>query len=186
VAEAAAAVPSGFTVEQAVRTRAFVLLWCVLLLNVTAGLGVLGQAAAMVQEVFDGMSAETASLFVATLSLFNMGGRLVWAALSDRLRRRATYALFFSLGPPLYAARPPALRGRAPRRRGAQPRPVRGVLRAHPQHVRRRLRQHARVRGRPVRLRPRGRDPRARADRALRGGGPGADARELPARALDR
>jgi MFS family permease len=106
VSEAAAAVPPGFTVEQAVRTRAFVLLWCVLLVNVTAGLGVLGQAAAMVQEVFDGVSAETASLFVATLSLFNMGGRLVWAALSDRLGRRATYALFFSLGPLLYAAVP--------------------------------------------------------------------------------
>jgi len=106
VPEAAAAAPSDFTVEQAVRTRAFVLLWCVLLLNVTAGLGVLGQASAMVQEVFDGVSAETASVFVAILSLFNMGGRLVWAALSDRLGRRATYALFFSLGPLLYAAVP--------------------------------------------------------------------------------
>jgi len=44
-------------VEQAVRTRPFLLLWCVLLLNVTAGLGVLGQAAAMIEEVFDGVSA---------------------------------------------------------------------------------------------------------------------------------
>src|SRR5262249_58742449 len=99
VAEAAAAVPSGFTVEQAVRTRAFVLLWCVLLLNVTAGLGVLGQAAAMIQEVFDGVSAETASLFVATLSLFNMGGRLVWAALSDRLGPPAASPASFSPRP---------------------------------------------------------------------------------------
>jgi MFS family permease len=101
----AAAAPS-LTVEQAVRTKAFALLWCVLLLNVTAGLGVLGQAAAMIQEVFDGVSAEAASLFVALLSLFNMTGRLVWAWLSDRLGRKATYALFFSLGPLLYAAVP--------------------------------------------------------------------------------
>jgi MFS family permease len=96
----------GFTVEQAVRTRPFVLLWCMLLLNVTAGLGVLGQAAAMVQDVFDGVSAEAAGFFVALLSLFNMGGRLCWAWLSDRLGRKATYAVFFSLGPALYAAVP--------------------------------------------------------------------------------
>jgi MFS family permease len=102
----AAAAASSLTVEQAVRTRAFLLLWCVLLLNVTAGLGVLGQAAAMIQEVFDGMSAEAASLFVALLSLFNMSGRLVWGWVSDRLGRKATYGLFFSLGPVLYAAVP--------------------------------------------------------------------------------
>jgi MFS family permease len=40
------------------------------------------------------------------LSLFNMSGRLVWAWVSDRLGRKATYALFFSLGPLLYAAVP--------------------------------------------------------------------------------
>jgi MFS family permease len=102
----AATTAASLTVEQAVRTRAFLLLWCVLLLNVTAGLGVLGQAAAMIQEVFDGVSAETASLFVALLSLFNMSGRLVWAWVSDRQGRKATYALFFSLGPLLYAAVP--------------------------------------------------------------------------------
>src|SRR5207247_1189557 len=93
-------------VERAIRTRQFSLLWCVLLLNVTAGLGVLGQAAAMIQEVFDGVSAEAAAFFVALLSFFNMGGRLAWAWLSDRLGRRLSYALFFSIGPLLYAAVP--------------------------------------------------------------------------------
>ena len=102
----ALSVSRSLTVEQAVRTRQFFLLWCVLLVNVTAGLGVLGQAAAMIQEVFDGVSAEAASFFVALLSLFNMGGRVAWAWLSDRLGRKATYALFFSLGPFLYAAVP--------------------------------------------------------------------------------
>jgi MFS family permease len=104
--EAAASPAAGLTVEQAIRTRQFTLLWCMLLLNVTAGLGVLGQAAAMIQEVFDGVSAETAGFFVALLSFFNMGGRLAWAWLSDRLGRRLTYALFFSIGPLLYAAVP--------------------------------------------------------------------------------
>ena len=97
---------AGLPVERAIRTRPFSLLWCVLLLNVTAGLGVLGQAAAMIQEVFDGVSAEAAAFFVALLSFFNMGGRLAWAWLSDRLGRRLTYALFFSIGPLLYAAVP--------------------------------------------------------------------------------
>ena len=97
---------AGLPVERAIRTRQFSLLWCVLLLNVTAGLGVLGQAAAMIQEVFDGVSAEAAAFFVALLSFFNMGGRLAWAWLSDRLGRRLTYALFFSIGPLLYAAVP--------------------------------------------------------------------------------
>ncbi len=86
----------------ALRTRQFALLWGVLLLNVTAGLGVLGQAAAMIQEVFTGFSAAGAAAFVATLSLFNMGGRLLWAWLSDRVSRRLTYAAFFSVGPLLY------------------------------------------------------------------------------------
>ena len=104
--EATASPVAGLTVEQAIRTRQFTLLWCMLLLNVTAGLGVLGQAAAMIQEVFDGVSAETAGFFVALLSFFNMGGRLAWAWLSDRLGRRLTYALFFSIGPLLYAAVP--------------------------------------------------------------------------------
>jgi MFS family permease len=103
---AAAPAPPGLTVEEAMRTRPFVLLWCVLLLNVTAGLGVLSQAAAMIQEVFDGVSAETAGFFVAVLSFFNMGGRLAWAWLSDRLGRQNTYAVFFSLGPLLFVAVP--------------------------------------------------------------------------------
>jgi len=104
--EGAIPAPVGLTLSEAARTRPFALLWCMLLFNVTAGLGVLSQASAMLQEVFDGVSAETAALFVALLSFFNMGGRLVWAWLSDQLGRPATYALFFSLGPLLYATVP--------------------------------------------------------------------------------
>jgi MFS family permease len=77
-----------------------------LLLNVTAGLGVLGQASAMIQEVFDGFGAAAAAGFVSLLSLFNMTGRFFWASLSDKIGRKMTYALFFSLGPLLYACVP--------------------------------------------------------------------------------
>jgi MFS family permease len=98
---------SDVTPEQAVRTPQFWFLWVVLCFNVTAGIGVLGQASAMIQEVFKGtINAGAAAGFVGLLSLFNMGGRFIWASLSDRIGRKATYACFFVLGPILYALVP--------------------------------------------------------------------------------
>jgi MFS family permease len=97
---------AGLTVQEAMRTREFYLLWCVLLLNVTAGLGVLGQAAPMIQEIFTGFSSSAAAVFVAILSLFNMAGRLLWAGLSDVIGRRYMFAVFFTVGPVLYASVP--------------------------------------------------------------------------------
>jgi MFS family permease len=82
-------------------------MWFILLLNVTAGLGVLGQASAMIQEVFGGaISAAAAAAFVGLLSFFNMGGRLFWASLSDVIGRKVTFGLFLGLGPLLYALVP--------------------------------------------------------------------------------
>ncbi len=95
------------TPQEAVKTPQFWLLWVVLCFNVTAGIGVLGQASAMIQEVFrDRISASAAAGFVGLLSLFNMGGRFFWASLSDRIGRKATYACFFTLGTVLYALVP--------------------------------------------------------------------------------
>src|SRR5262249_51459579 len=95
------------TPGEAVRTPQFWLLWVVLCFNVTAGIGVLGQASAMIQEVFQGkVAASAAAGFVGLLSLFNMGGRFFWASLSDKIGRKATYACFFTLGPALYALVP--------------------------------------------------------------------------------
>jgi MFS family permease len=94
--------------DEAVRTRQFWLLWAVLFLNVTAGIGVLGQASAMIQESFKAIDARAASGFVGLLSLFNMGGRFAWSSLSDRIGRKATYALYFLLGAGLYALVPQA------------------------------------------------------------------------------
>jgi MFS family permease len=91
----------------AVRTRSFWLLWCVLLLNVTAGIGILEQASPMIQEMFDGrVLAAAATGFVGLLSLFNMGGRFAWSSASDRLGRKPTYMIFFALGAALYALIP--------------------------------------------------------------------------------
>lgn len=89
--------------KEAIRTRQFYHLWIVLCFNVTAGIGVLGQASAMIQEVFKGrVDADAAAKFVAALSASNMLGRFFWASLSDRIGRKATYAIFFSLGTLLY------------------------------------------------------------------------------------
>jgi len=90
-------------VDTASNTRPFYFLWGVLFLNVTAGIGVLEQASPMIQEIFKGtVTAGAAAGFVGLLSLFNMAGRFGWSSLSDRVGRKRTYAVFFSLGPVLY------------------------------------------------------------------------------------
>ena len=99
-------------VDTAIRTRQFWLLWAVLCLNVTAGIGVLGQASPMIQEMFPGViGAGAAAGFVGLLSLANMLGRFLWSSLSDVIGRQRTYAVYFALGAALYAGVPSA--GRA-------------------------------------------------------------------------
>ena len=86
-------------VYDALKTPQFWLIWWVLCLNVTAGIGVLGQASAMSQEMFPGkVTAVAAAGFVGLLSLFNMGGRFFWASTSDYIGRKNTYFCFFVLG----------------------------------------------------------------------------------------
>jgi hypothetical protein len=79
-------------VYQALKTPQFWLIWWVLCLNVTAGIGVLGQASAMSQEMFPGhVMPMAAAGFVGLMSLFNMGGRFFWASMSDNIGRKNTY-----------------------------------------------------------------------------------------------
>jgi MFS family permease len=90
-------------VGSAVRTPQFWLLWVILCLNVTAGIGILESASPMIQNLFSGrVTAVAAGGFVGVLSLFNMGGRFVWASASDVVGRRNTYLIFFTLGAVLY------------------------------------------------------------------------------------
>jgi len=104
-------------VGDAVKTPQFYLLWVVLCMNVTAGIGVLGQASLMIQEMFPShfphdtdaaikASAAAAAGFVSLLSIFNMLGRIFWASSSDYLGRKNTYTIFFLLGIVLYALVP--------------------------------------------------------------------------------
>ena len=90
-------------VNAAMRTPQFWLLWVVLFLNVTAGIGILEQASPMIQNLFSGrVSVAAAGGFVGVLSLFNMGGRFIWASASDYVGRKNTYTIFFVLGAVLY------------------------------------------------------------------------------------
>jgi MFS family permease len=94
-------------VYDALKTPQFWLIWWVLCLNVTAGIGVLGQASAMSQEMFPGRITPVAAAgFVGLMSLFNMGGRFAWASASDYIGRRNTYFVFMVLGFFLYCAVP--------------------------------------------------------------------------------
>ncbi|HEX4496971.1 MAG TPA: OFA family MFS transporter [Thermoanaerobaculia bacterium] len=91
-------------VGTAFKTPQFWLLWIVLCMNVTAGIGVLSQASAMSQEMFPTrITVAAAAGFVGLLSLANMIGRFFWSSLSDAIGRKATYAIFFTLGALLYA-----------------------------------------------------------------------------------
>ncbi|MDO8772447.1 MAG: OFA family MFS transporter [Burkholderiaceae bacterium] len=102
----------------------FWLIWMVLCMNVSAGIGVIGMASPMLQEVFGGSLigvakkfgelnkaqlaaiAAVAAGFTALLSLFNIGGRFFWASLSDHLGRKMTYIVFFVFGGVLYFSVP--------------------------------------------------------------------------------
>jgi MFS family permease len=96
-------------VYDALKTPQFWLLWGVLCMNVSAGIGVLGQASAMSQEIFPGrVTVVAAAGFVGLLSLFNMVGRFFWASTSDVIGRRNTYFCFFILGIILYVLVPQA------------------------------------------------------------------------------
>jgi MFS family permease len=61
----------------------------------------------MIQEMFTGrVTPAAAAGFVGLMSLFNMGGRFVWASVSDYIGRRNTYMVFFVLGIILYSLVP--------------------------------------------------------------------------------
>jgi MFS family permease len=80
--------------NDAVSTVQFYLLWGILFINVTAGIGILAQASPMMQDLFQKTPKEAAAV-VSVISLFNAGGRFFWASSSDYIGRRNTYTLFF-------------------------------------------------------------------------------------------
>ena len=160
-------------VYDALKTPQFWLIWWVLCLNVTAGIGVLGQASAMSQEMFPGhITPVAAAGFVGLMSLFNMGGRFVWASTSDYIGRRNTYFVFMVLGFILYCTVP--YTGSI-----GSVVAVRLLLPRHHQHVWRRLCHRAGLSAGHVRHAVCRRHPRPAADRLVDGGHLRAGARQL-------
>ena len=82
------------TRNQAIQTPQFYLLWGILFINVTAGIGILAQASPMMQDMFHRTPLQAAAV-VSVISVFNAGGRFFWASSSDYIGRRNTYAIFF-------------------------------------------------------------------------------------------
>ena len=80
--------------NEALRTKQFYLLWGILFINVTAGIGILAQASPMMQDMFNRTPLQAAAV-VSLISIFNAGGRFAWASASDYIGRRNTYATFF-------------------------------------------------------------------------------------------
>lgn len=100
-----------FSVAEAIRRPQFWLLWGILLLNVSAGIGILGQASLMAQKMV-GITPGAAAGFVGLLSLCNMAGRFIWSSFSDRIGRKAAYAMYAGVGAAAYWAIPAAAEAR--------------------------------------------------------------------------
>jgi MFS transporter, OFA family, oxalate/formate antiporter len=83
------------TANEAVRTRQFWALWVMLFINITCGIAILAVASPMAQELV-GMSAAGAATMVGIMGLFNGGGRIAWATISDYIGRPNVYTLFFA------------------------------------------------------------------------------------------
>lgn len=109
--------------KDAHKTPQFWLLWIILCMNVSAGIGIIGAASPMLQETFGGALADAPGIgylqlksdlalaakaagvgagFVGLISLFNIFGRIGWASSSDKLGRKTTYFIFFVLGAAMY------------------------------------------------------------------------------------
>ena len=90
--------------NQALKTPQFWFLWIMLFTNVTAGIGILENAAPMIQDYFPGITAAAAAGFVGILSLANMAGRFVWSTTSDYIGRKNIYLVYLGVGILLYLA----------------------------------------------------------------------------------
>lgn len=80
-------------------------LWLMLFLNVGAGISIIAEAVPMAQEL-TGAGAARATALVGTIALCNGAGRLIWAALSDRVGRRPVFAALFLIQAAVFALLP--------------------------------------------------------------------------------
>ena len=82
------------TAKQARTSPRFWMVWLIIFINVSAGIMLLAFASPMLQQI-GGATATTAAFITGYIGIFNGGGRIVWATLSDYIGRTTTYAAFF-------------------------------------------------------------------------------------------
>ncbi|GAB3665570.1 L-lactate MFS transporter [Halopiger thermotolerans] len=84
------------TGSEALRTPRFYLVWLVMFINISAGIMLLSVASPMTQAITR-VDAATAASVVGLIGVFNGGGRIFWATVSDYIGRTTTYGAFFAL-----------------------------------------------------------------------------------------
>jgi OFA family oxalate/formate antiporter-like MFS transporter len=85
-----------YTLVSALKTWQWWALWLLLFLNTTAGISLISQEAPIFQELTKA-SAIVAAGMVGIVAIGNAVGRIFWAAVSDLLTRRWTFAIMFVL-----------------------------------------------------------------------------------------
>ncbi len=90
-----------YTPKEALSTGRFWMLWAMLSLNTSAGIMIVSQASPLAQQQL-GITAGAAAAIVGIIGIFNGGGRIVWAWISDKIGRAQAYFLIFAIQIPLF------------------------------------------------------------------------------------
>jgi OFA family oxalate/formate antiporter-like MFS transporter len=112
--KATASAAQSFTFDEARKTPQWWMLWAMLCLNISAGLGLLSQLSPMAQDIIGKTQGITdpkalalaGGTILAIASIFNGLGRLFWAWLSDAIGRKNIFIIMFLTQAILYILLP--------------------------------------------------------------------------------
>ena len=105
-----ASAADSYETGEAIRTPQWWMLWAMLCLNISAGLGLISQHSPLAQDVYKktmgllgdltpdqiALVAAAGGTVVAVAAIFNGLGRLFWAKISDNIGRRMVFLIMFS------------------------------------------------------------------------------------------
>jgi MFS transporter, OFA family, oxalate/formate antiporter len=94
-----------YTLQEAIRSPRWYVLWLMLALNVTAGAALISVASPLAVS-FTGVTALVAATLVSTISIFNGIGRLFWGWISDTIGRPYTFLSIFVIQIIMFALLP--------------------------------------------------------------------------------